>query len=194
MQYFILAAAALLLAVIFWYRQAVGKDVPARAGGGEAAPAVQVSDRTLEALFGAIEALEAVMAHPELGGPGFLTLRFLPQGGVVAASAQYPNIREVLYRRAVRRELSREDLLGEGVPAALLELSPEFETESGGVVLVTVEVAAPELPGQWGLRERQAVLRTLSARIGERFPGLSVRSAGGELLLSPVRAAAGAEE
>lgn len=26
MQYFILAAAALLLAVIFWYRQAVGKD------------------------------------------------------------------------------------------------------------------------------------------------------------------------
>lgn len=46
MHYFILAAA-LLLGVMVWYRQAVGKAAPDRAGGREAAPAVGLSERTL---------------------------------------------------------------------------------------------------------------------------------------------------
>ena len=44
------------------------------------------------------------------------------------------------YRRVVRRELSPEHLLAEGFPASLLTLSPEFETESGGIILLTVTV------------------------------------------------------
>lgn len=184
MPYFLLPALLLLIAALLWRSQAAPPSVP---------PPVQppppaVSAGVVDALCAAVSSLQELMAHPQLGGPGFLSLRFPPEGGA-AVTAQYPNIREALYRRAVRRELSPEALLAEGLPEPLLELSPAFETESGGIVLLTVTVPLdPELAQSIaGLRQRQAVLRVLSERLRERFPELSVRCAGGELLLSPIR-------
>ena len=148
----------------------------------------------LERLAGAVEALRAVMDHPQLGGPGFLSVQFPAlAGGRADVSAQFPNISEALYRRVVRRELDRAALLADGVPEALFAYNPEFSTESGGVVLLTAEVCGLEAELAEALasrRDRTGVLAALSEALERRCPGLSVRPLGAELLLTPVREAA----
>ncbi len=144
----------------------------------------------LEELTRALRALEELMAHPELGGPGFLSVR-LPQpdgDGWVAVAAQYPNIQETLYRCAARQE--PEVLAAAGVSRKLLALSPVFETESGGMVAVSIRAAVmgrEVAEGISGRRERQAALELLARQLAKRFPGFEARSFGSELLLTPVR-------
>ena len=197
MYLFILAAAALTLAVILWYNQASGAaeaPPPAERDPGQRLRNVLSEDpRLVKEAAAAIRALEALMAHPELGGPGFLTVQFphqAPAGGTAIVTAQYPNIREELYRRIVRRELRREELAAAGVPEALLSMHPEFETESGGVVMITVEtgVIPPELAECLnGRKERSLALEAVGALLRAELPELSVRALGTDLLLSPVR-------
>lgn len=193
MHWFLFAALALAAAVYLWWRQAaVGRDAPPPSKPPEEGEAFRQwleQPGVLEALAQTVEALRALMAHPELGGPGFLTVR-LPQpeeaGGSVVITAQYPNIREALYRRIIRGELTREALREAGAPEALLRLSPHFETDSGGVVSVSLPTACmgPELAGRLsGRRERQAALGLLAGRLGERFPDVEARPFGTELLL-----------
>ena len=197
MHWFFLAALALAMAAALWYMQAApgsreaAAQTPA-AGEGEAflqwldCPGVQ------ETLEQAVEVLLELMAHRSLGGPGFLTLR-LPQpgeDGSVTISAQYPNIREAMYGLVVRRELDRETLLRAGLPERLAALSPVFETESGGVVVVSIPAGSMEqevVSCISGRGERQAALRLLAERLERRFPDLEVRPFGSELLLTPVR-------
>ena len=186
--FFFLAAGVLAAAAaILWAAQASG-----RRDGGEAAERELRLDG-IEALGAAAEALAELMEHPALGGPGFITVRFPPPlaaDGTAEAAAQYPNIREALYRRVLRQELETEELRAEGAPEALLALEPCFETESGGMVLVTVRVAGrdPALAElRSGHRGRQEALGALAEGLRERCPGLSVRCVGGELLLAPVR-------
>lgn len=186
--FFFLAAGVLAAAAaILWAAQASG-----RRDGGEAAERELRLDG-IEALGAAAEALAELMEHPALGGPGFITVRFPPPlaaDGTAEAAAQYPNIREALYRRVLRQELETEELRAEGAPEALLALEPCFETESGGMVLVTVRVAGldPALAERMsGHRGRQEALGALAEGLRERCPGLSVRCVGGELLLAPAR-------
>ena len=191
MHFFFLAAGVLAAAAaILWAAQAFG-----RRDGGEAREAAERELRLdgIEALGAAAEALAELMEHPALGGPGFITVRFPPPlaaDGTAEAAAQYPNIREALYRRVLRQELETEELRAEGAPEALLALDPCFETESGGMVLVTVRVAGldPALAERMsGHRGRQEALGALAEGLRERCPGLSVRCVGGELLLVPAR-------
>ena len=125
--FFFLAAGVLAAAAaILWAAQASG-----RRDGGEAAERELRLDG-IEALGAAAEALAELMEHPALGGPGFITVRFPPPlaaDGTAEAAAQYPNIREALYRRVLRQELETEELRAEGAPEALLALDPCFETE-----------------------------------------------------------------
>lgn len=197
MYLFILAAAALTLAVILWYNQASGAAAalpPAEKDPGQRLRnALSKNPCFIKAAAGAVRALEALMAHPELGGPGFLTVQFprqAPAGGTAIVTAQYPNIREGLYRRIVRRELRREELAAAGVPEALLSMHPEFETESGGIVMVTAEagVIPPELAECLNSRrERSLALEAVGKLLRTELPELSVRALGTDLLLSPVR-------
>ncbi|MBD5161508.1 MAG: hypothetical protein HDT14_05725 [Oscillibacter sp.] len=195
--WFILGAVLLAAAAGLWYAQAFGGRVPPprRPGAGEAdavhRPQPEAAPAGLEELAGAVRELEAVMAHPELGGPGFLTVRFTRNAGgqaVTVVTAQYPNIREAMYRLALRQPPDPAALAEAGVPETLLALSPVFETDSGGVVLISVsgEGWAAVLPTA-GRRERLETLETLSELLGRRFPGLEVRPFGTELLLTPVR-------
>lgn len=196
MQWFIMAALVLTAAGFLWYNQSAGKgERPEQPSETEEDFRQWLEDpAVLEALVRAVEALTRLMSHPRLGGPGFLTLR-LPQpgeDGTVTVTAQYPNIREELYRLTACRELGWETLLSAGVPEALLDLSPDFETDSGGVVVVSVRavVMSPALVGRVsGRSDRQAALSLLTDRLGQRFPALEVRSFGTELLLTPVREA-----
>ena len=189
--------AALALAVAAGLRRARGME---RAAERRGAPAVEAAEpfrrwlegpEGLEKLERTVEALGKLMTHPELGGPGFLTVRLPQKGeeGRVTAAAQYPNIRESMYRRVRRREL--EALEEAGAPWELLALSPDFETDSGGIVVISVRAAYME-PGLVncvsGRRERQAALRLLSDRLSG--PTLEARPFGTELLLTPVRDAA----
>lgn len=195
---FVLAAAALILAAVLWYNQASGttKEVPQPP---LEADTEQLLRQTLarqpsmvEALAEAIRALEAVMAHPELGGPGFLLVQFppAPDCGNAVVMAQYPNIREGLYRRIVRQELYKENLAAAGIPEALLAQKPFFETESGGVVLISVQVneVLPEFAKCLHTRrERSIALGILAEALGARLPLYSTRIFGADLLLSPDR-------
>lgn len=188
MHLFFLAGAFLLLAALLWCTQAAAKPSPKAAVSPEEAPCL--ARREMDKLCGVLDALRAVMEHPKLGGPGFLTVKWTPQTGTAVVSAQFPNIREDLYRRVIRRELDREELLAEGVPAVLLDLGPDFEAESGGVVLLSVELRGfgGTLAGaSSSLRARQEFLSVLTARLGERFPDCNVRCIGGEVLVSPDR-------
>lgn len=193
MQWFILAALALTAATALWYLQAAGGDPPASPPEeeGEAFRRWLDAPGNLAEMERAVDALTGLMAHPELGGPGFLTVR-LPQpgeDGCLTMAAQYPNIREVLYRRIVRRELHRDGLLEAGMAETLLALAPAFETDSGGVVVVTLRTAAmePELVNRLsGRRERQAALEQMAVHFSRRFPALEVRPFGVELLLAPI--------
>lgn len=195
MHFFFLAAGLLAAAaVVLWCTQAFGRGGDGAADAGEAEEKVpELSREGIEALGTAVDALAELMAHPALGGPGFITVRFPPPlaaDGTAVAAVQYPNIREALYRRILRQELAPEDLRAEGVPEALLALAPCFETESGGMVLVSVRVPGldPALAEcMAGHRGRQEALGALAEGLRRQCPGLSVRRVGGELLLSPVR-------
>lgn len=195
MYIFILAAAALVLAAVLRRSQASG-------GAGDAPEAIspeEEADRRLRCalaeearmaaeLAESIRALEGLMAHPELGGPGFLTVQFPAESAV--ATAQYPNIREALYRLLAGREPDRDELREAGVPEALLSRDPVFETESGGVVTVSVEAGGvpPALAESLNSRrERRAALELLAEALAGECPQFSVRAFGPDLLLSPKR-------
>lgn len=195
--WFILGAVLLTAAAVLWYAQAfTGQAPPSRrpgAGEGDAALRRQPEAAPVhpEELARAVRALEAVMAHPELGGPGFLTVRFARNAGgraLTVVTAQYPNIRETLYRLALRQPPDPAALAEAGVPEALLALSPVFETDSGGVVLISVSGEGWAAVGPTaGRRERLEALETLSEQLERRLPELEVRTFGTELLLTPVR-------
>lgn len=193
MLFFFLSALFLAAAVILWYIQALGRrggEASAQEPAGEEPAGPEWGEQVVEELAAAVDALWAVMDHPALGGPGFITVR-LPgpeEEGMLTVTAQYPNIQEALYRRAVRRELEPEALLAEGMPEALLALSPCFETDSGGVVLVSVRISDGKGAAA-GFRERRAVLEDLARGLRHRNPELSVRCVGGELLLGRARTA-----
>ena len=146
-------------------------------------PEIEPADA--ERLGEVIELLRAVMDHGELGGPGYITVRFPPlDGGAPTVTAQYPNINETLYRRTVRRELGLQTVLGAaGVPGALFAHSPAFAAESGGVVVLTAEVRGltPDLAAGMADRRRGPLL----AALAEALEGgdLSVRALGQELLV-----------
>ena len=136
--------AALVLAARFAGR--TGNEPPSRPERGD-------PEELAAALAEAAGPLLAVMEHPRLGGPGFLTIR-LPQqsldGGGAAVTAQFPNISDALYRRIVRGELDREELVREGVPGAFFACGASFETESGGMVILTARVQGAAAPAAGG--------------------------------------------
>ena len=190
---FILAAAALILVVILWYTQTASA-----AGKLQLTPETGVDQRLrqlleenphmLKACESAIRALETVMAHPALGGPGFLMVQFPAGEEYAVVTAQYPNIHEELYQRIIRQAL---DGLGEaGVSEELLERQPVFEAESCGVVLISVK--AGKIPAELRellehRKERGIALHIFAEQLEERFPELSVRVLGPDLLLAPIR-------
>lgn len=195
MQFFILAAAAVALAGMAWQAWAVNRthqppqeeDIPALRPEDAAAAAERLGE--------VVNALRAVMDHPQLGGPGSLTIQFPQQlyaGCFPTVTAQFPNINEALYRRAVRQELGQEELMAAGVPERLFQHNPTFSAESGGVVLVCAEVygLAPALEKQMADRQgRSQALAALAEALRQRYPEMSVRGFGADLLLSPVRTA-----
>lgn len=179
--FFLLPALLILLAALLWYTQA---HTPAPAPPPNDPPEPKPDTRDIASLTAAVTALQALMEHPALGGPGFLTVRFYDSH--TAVTVQYPNIQEVLYRRVIRQELTPADLLSDGFPEALLALSPEFEAESGGMMLVTVSVSALA-QDVTSHHSRRQLLNAVLAELRPRFPGLSIRVLGGELILTPVR-------
>jgi len=184
----LLSAILLILAVLLWYTQARTREENPPQTAVSTSAALRPDAGTVEALSGAVAAMQALLQHPALGGPGFLTVRFLQRA--VAVTAQYPNIQEVLYRRVIRQELTPPDLLAVGFPESLLKLSPEFEFESGGMVLVTVRIFDPDpalFQALTNHRTRQTVLHNLALELGRQCPGLSIRLLGGELILTPIR-------
>ena len=116
MHLFFLAAGALLLAVLLLTYLTAARRRPEPRAIRDPGLSHQEADQAAALLGEALDPLGELMAHPDLGGPGFLTVQF-PAGERPAASAQYPNINEGLYRRAVRRELDRQELLAAGAPA-----------------------------------------------------------------------------
>lgn len=198
MQWFVLAAMLAAAAAILWRSERRRPAPPPEPEDGSFARWLE-ADGGLEELERALAALAALMAHPELGGPGFLSVR-LPQAvddGVVVVTAQYPNIRETLYRRIVRQELDREALRSDGMPKELLDLTPDFETDSGGIVAVSVRAACMDAKAMRGISDRtarQAALELLTRRLLPCCPGFEARSFGAELLLTPVRKGAAVDE
>lgn len=188
---FLLAMVVLALAAVLWHTQASDAEkpiLPPEDAGLRLRKALAANPRKMEALAAAIRALAAVMAHPELGGPGFLMVQFPSQAAAVV-TVQYPNIREELYRRIVRQELARDELAAAGVPEDLLDQGPGFETESGGVVLISVQAGEPlpELSESLNSRkDRNAALNVFAELLEERFPEFSVRIFGTDLLLTPI--------
>ena len=177
--FFLLPVLLILLAALLWYTQA---HAPASDPLPNDLP--EPDTQAIAALISAVAALRELMEHPALGGPGFLTVRIYDS--YTSVMVQYPNIQETLYRRIIRQELTPADLLPDGFPEPLLELSPEFEAESGGMVLVTVLIPAlaRDVSSHHG---RQRLLNAAAAELRLRFPELSVRILGGELILTPVR-------
>ena len=184
-----LAAGALLLAVLLLTYLTAARRRPEPRAIRDPGLSPQEADQAAALLGEALDPLGELMAHPDLGGPGCLTVQF-PAGARPAASAQYPNINEGLYRRAVRRELDRQELLAAGVPAELLRLDPEFTAEGGGVVQAAVRVPRPLPAVEAGVASRTARDRTLAllaAALERRYPDMSVRRLGMDLLLTPIR-------
>ena len=134
-------------------------------------------EREEASLLTAIDSLARLMKDPVLGGPGFLTVQL---------TCQYPNISEVLCRAACRG--GAEELLAAGVPADLLDRGLRWETESGTVVLLTLDAAvvSGELAARLAqLHSRNEVLRSLAEELSRRCKGFSVRPLAGYLLLTP---------
>ena len=127
----------------------------------------------------------------EWGAKFIWYFHYMPVGNdAVPALLPSPRQREAMYRRVVRRELDRDGLLAAGTPEALLELAPQFETDSGGMVAVSVEAAVMEpmlVRRISGLADRQAAMDLLAGALGQRLPAMEVRPFGSELLLTPVR-------
>lgn len=198
MQWFVLAALLAAAAAILW-RSDRRRPAPTPEPEAGSFPRWLEDGGGLEELERALTALAALMAHPELGGPGFLSVR-LPQpadDGAVVVTAQYPNIREALYRRVVRRELDRETLRSDGMPEELLDLVPDFETDSGGIVAVSIRTAWMDAKTVRGISDRtarQAALELLARRLVPCCAGFEARSFGAELLLTPVRKDAAVDE
>lgn len=166
------------------------RRAPARAPASspqhpDAAPADLDLEAAAELLSQIAALLLQVMDHPALGGPGFLTIQIRPEESGAAVTAQFPNIGETLYRQIVRQELEPEALLEAGIPAGLLSLSPVFETESGGMVLLSVRAPALPLgPLPAGARDRSRLLGALAQALKRRQPRMAVRCLGWEILLS----------
>ena len=193
---FLLAAAA---AAVFWAccilrerRCGVGTKAGAEApaeSGASIRERLEAS-RTAEVLGEVIDELRMVMGHPQLGGPGYLTVQF-PQrrldGACPTVSCQYPNINEALYRRIVRRELEPGELMEAGVPGRLFSRQVTFATESGGVVVVTAQVRGvePDIEELMTGRTRGEALYALAGELGRRYPGCTAQALAGEILLTP---------
>lgn len=144
-------------------------------------------EREETALLAAVGSLSRLMADPVLGGPGFLTVQ-LPQeaGASVTVSCQYPNISEVLYRAASCG--AAPELLAAGVPAELVGRGLRWETESGTVVVLTLDAAPAgvELAALLTqLHSRGAVLQALAEELSRQCRGFAVRPLAGYLLLTP---------
>lgn len=142
-----------------------------------------------EILGSAVDLLLAVMANPDLGGPGYLTIQ-LSAGRPPVAAAQYPNITGILHHRILRRDLSPASLTAAGFPAPLLAYHPNFTAESGSMVLISVSLQELPLELTRALESREGqerVLTALAEALGRRYPALGIRGLGGELLLTPVR-------
>lgn len=185
MHLFFLAAGVLLLAALPLTYLTAARRRPEPRPVRAPELSTQAADRAAVLLGEALDSLAQLMAHPDLGGPGYLTVQF-PAGEDPAVSAQYPNINEVLYCRTVRRELDRQELLAAGVPEALLRLDPEFTAEGGGVVQAAVRVPCP-LPVPAGRAARDHTMALLAAALERRYPDMSVRRLGMDLLLTPRR-------
>ena len=178
MEALILAALA---AVVYWglctarERQ---RGCPGARGGTETAPAAEKEPWDPETAAAALEpapaGLLAVMDHPELGGPGFLSVRF-PRPGEAEASCRFPSLQGTLYSLADRRTL--EDI---GVYRGLLDLGVTVEAEGGGVTALTVLCPVPPLPEGTQVR----ALWALAEALGRRFPGCTASLAGREIFLS----------
>lgn len=187
MHLLIFALSALVLAALTGFLS--WKDAPKPPPPPAAGPLPAADPDTLDALAETVEALLAVMDHPQLGGPGFLAVQ-LPRCGeehpCLTVTAQFPNIREALYRRAAQNDLDPAALASEGVPQVLFEHRPAFSAGSGGMVLLTA-CACPFPDGPQDLQQRTRLLHFLARDLQERFPQLTVRPLGGELLLSRER-------
>ena len=183
MEALILAALA---AVVYWglctarERQ---RGCPGGRGGTETAPAAEKEPWDPEAAAAALEpapaGLLAVMDHPDLGGPGFLSVRF-PRPGEAEASCRFPSLQGTLYGLADRGEADRRTLEDVGVPRGLLDLGVTVEAEGGGVTALTVLCPVPPLPEGTQVR----ALWALAEALGRRFPGCTASLAGREIFLS----------
>lgn len=187
MHLLIFALSALLLAALIGFFS--WKDAPQPPPPPASGPLPAVDPGALDALAETVEALLAVMDHPRLGGPGFLAVQ-LPRRGeeppCLTVTAQFPNIREALYRRVAQNDLDPAALAAEGVPQVLFDHRPAFSADSGGMVLLTA-CACPFPDEEQDLQQRTQLLRFLAQDLQERFPQLTVRPLGGELLLSRER-------
>ena len=185
MHLLILALSALLLAALTalsgW------RDPPKPPPPAAPRPPADAGD--LDALAETVDALLAVMDHPQLGGPGFLSVQLPRDGGehpCLTVTAQFPNIREALYRRAAQNDLDPAALAAAGVPRALFAHQPAFDCGSGGMILLSAAACPfPEQPQD--LQQRARLLRFLAQDLRRRFPQLTVRPLGGEILLTRER-------
>lgn len=136
-------------------------------------------EREEPALLTAIDSLTRLMADPKLGGPGFLTVQI---GERITVSCQYPNISETLYQAALRGTAA--DLL----PSELLNRGLRWETESGAVVILTLDAApaGAELSARLAqLHSRNKAVRTLAEYLSSHYQNFTVRPLAGYILLTP---------
>ena len=187
MHLLIFALSALVLAALTGFLS--WKDAPKQPLPPDPGPLSPADPGTLSALAETVEALLAVMDHPQLGGPGFLAVQLPRYGGgrpCLTVTAQFPNIREALYRRTAQNDLDPAALTAAGVPQVLFEHQPAFSAGTGGMVLLTA-CACPFPDEPQDLQQRTRLLHFLAQDLQERFPQLTVRPLGGELLLSRER-------
>ena len=174
MHLLIFALSALVLAALTGFLS--WKDAPKQPLPPDPGPLSPADPGTLSALAETVEALLAVMDHPRYGGGR----------PCLTVTAQFPNIREALYRRTAQNDLDPAALTAAGVPQVLFEHQPAFSAGTGGMVLLTA-CACPFPDEPQDLQQRTRLLHFLAQDLQERFPQLTVRPLGGELLLSRER-------